>query len=528
MTRTRDHGPVSAQPPTAPPPAMSRGPEVPRRPGRGLGPLGHRLFLAFALVALASVALLTAAALVGTDRGLSSARQSDRQSTASRVAVAAADAYRRADGWTGADLGKARSLASGAGAGLTVRDAEGHVVLTTVTGSGSGSGSGSGDDDHGMGMSGGMSGGQGHGSGMGAAGGGPTASASVVAGGGTVGSVLLRFPAGAGTTGRSVAWGWVTAAAVGAVALALAVSWFVTRRLTAPVVRVAASARALAAGDRAARAGIDAPGELGELARAFDAMADDVTHAEQARHRLAADIAHELRTPLAALQAGLEELRDGYAEPAPERLAALHDQALRLGRVVGDLGELADAESARLSLRLAKTDLAAVVRAAVTDREAELRTAGLTVRTAPAPDDGSGPGPAPLPVLADADRLHQALGNLLSNAARHCRPGDTVTVTVSATDTEALVEVADTGPGIPADELPHVFERLWRGGRARTTGGSGIGLAVVKELVTAHGGTVGAASGPDGGTRMTLRLPRADGARPRSGSHGPRPKPGVS
>ncbi|MCZ4509396.1 ATP-binding protein [Streptomyces sp. ActVer] len=105
--------------------------------------------------------------------------------------------------------------------------------------------------------------------------------------------------------------------------------------------------------------------------------------------------------------------------------------------------------------------------------------------------------------------MHQALGNLLSNVARHCRPGDTVTVTTSATPSEALVEVADTGPGIPADELPHVFDRLRRGARARSAGGSGIGLAVVKELVTAHGGTVTADSGPGGGTRMALRLPRA-------------------
>jgi two-component system, OmpR family, sensor histidine kinase BaeS len=114
-----------------------------------------------------------------------------------------------------------------------------------------------------------------------------------------------------------------------------------------------------------------------------------------------------------------------------------------------------------------------------------------------------------VPVRADADRLRQALGSLLSNTARHCRPGDTVTVTTSARPAEALVEVADTGPGIPAEEPPHVFDRLWRGARAHAGGGSGIGIAVVKELVSAPGGTVTAESGRDGGTRMTLRLPRA-------------------
>ncbi|MHC3474839.1 HAMP domain-containing sensor histidine kinase [Streptomyces sp. 7R007] len=466
---------------------MTREPGSPRsgvRPPGGLGPLGRRLFAAFAVVALASVALLTAAALVGTDRGLSSAHQADRQRTASRVAAAAADAYRAEGGWSAADLTSARALAAGAGAVLTVRNADDEMIS-------GGSGSrdehsmpGSGQGHHGRGMS-----------------NGPGASAAVVVGSRTIGSVHLAFSAGSGSAGLSVAWGWVAAAAAGALALALGVSWFVTRRLTAPVVRVAATARALAAGDRSARARIDAPGELGDLARAFDAMADDVGHAEQARHRLAADVAHELRTPLASLRAGLEELRDGYTDPSPGRLASLHDQALRLGRIIDDLGELAEAESARLSLHLAEVDLTALTEAAVAEREAELRTAGLTVHTVP--------GPAPLPVRADADRLHQALGNLLSNTARHCRPGDTVTVTTSATPTEALVEVADTGPGIPAAELPHVFDRLWRGSRARAGGGSGIGLAVVKELVTAHGGTVTAASVLDGGTRMTLRVPRA-------------------
>lgn len=165
-------------------------------------------------------------------------------------------------------------------------------------------------------------------------------------------------------------------------ALALAVSWFVTRRLTAPVVRVASTARALAAGDRGARARIDAPGELGDLARAFDAMADDVGHVEQARHRLAADVAHELRTPLTSLQAGLEELRDGYADPSAERLASLHDQALRLGRIVDNLGELAEAESARLSLHLAEVDLTAL---AVAERSRAAHGGADRTHQSPAP-----------------------------------------------------------------------------------------------------------------------------------------------
>jgi two-component system sensor histidine kinase BaeS len=418
---------------------------------------------------------------VGTDRGISTAQQADRQRVATRAAAAAGKAYREAGGWQAAGWGPVRTIAAGAEAVLTVRDAEATVVLSTA---------GSMD---GTGMP-----GMGRGTGAGAASG-RTASASVVVDGRTVGSVHLRFPAGAGSAGLDIAWGWVAVAAVVALALALAVSWYVTRRLTVPIVRVARAARAIAAGDRTARSRVAAPGELGELSRAFDHMADDVGRAERARRQLAADVAHELRTPLAALQAGLEELRDGYADPAPQRLAALHDQTLRLGRIVGDLAELSEAESARLSLHMADLDLTALVRKAVSDREAELRAAGLTVRTRL--------GPAPLTVRADGDRLHQALGNLLSNAARYCRPGDTVTVTTSAGDGGVLIEVADTGPGIPEAELPHVFDRLWRGSAAHRTGGSGIGLAVVKELAAAHGGTVTATSGPAGGTRIVIGLP---------------------
>ncbi|MEU0644989.1 sensor histidine kinase [Streptomyces umbrinus] len=466
--------------------------EAGRRPG--LGPLGRRLFAAFAVVALSSVALLTAAALVGIDRGITTARQDDRQRVAERTATEASTAYRRAGGWSAADLGPTRTIAAGVDAALTVRDADSRVILSTADSSDG--------TEHDTGMQ-----GQGHGTGMSGAASGRTASADVVSGDSTVGSVDLRFPHGSVSAGRGIAWGWITGAALAALALTLAVSWYVTRRLTDPVVRVADTARALAAGDHAARARVDAPGELGDLSRAFDTMADDVTHTEQARRRLAADVAHELRTPLAALQAGLEELRDGYADPSLSRLAALHDQTLRLGRVVGDLAELSEAESARLSLNAVPVDLAHLVRRAVTDREAELRAAGLTVRTRIATE--------PLPVRADADRIHQALGNLLSNSARYCRPGDTVTVTASAEGDSVLVEVADGGPGIPADELPHVFDRLWRGSAARDrSGGSGIGLAVVKELIAAHGGGVTAFSEPAAGTRIVIRLPRDRSARP--------------
>ena len=465
---------------TAERPAGHQGDQPAKRDGdrpAGLGPLGWRLLAAFVLVALSSVVVLTVAALVGAERGLDATRRADREQVAERAAGAAAAAWRAAGSWERADLRAAVTVADAAGANLLVRDASGATVTSSA------------DAGHMPGMGPGMRGGP-----VGQGG----VTWPVVVDGQTVGSVRLGFGTPASSPGRGVAWSWILLAAAAAILVAILASWFVTHRLSGPITRLAAAARALAAGDRSARSGVIAPGELGELARTFDRMADDLNHAERARRRLAADVAHELRTPLAALQASLEELRDGLATPAPARLAGLHDQALRLGRVVGDLAELSAAESAALSLRMADVDLSEVTRAVLAARDAQLRAGGLDVHA----ELREG-----VVVRGDADRLHQALGNLLANAARYCRPGDQVTARVSVTNGQGVVEIADTGPGINPDDLPHVFDRLWRGRGSGGTSGSGIGLAVVRELVTAHGGTVGAASPPGGGATFTIRLP---------------------
>ncbi|WIM92896.1 HAMP domain-containing sensor histidine kinase [Actinoplanes oblitus] len=424
------------------------------------GPLARRLLAAFLLVALSSVAVLTVAALVATDRGLASSEQHDREQAAGRVAAAAARAYAQVGGWQHADLAVASALATAAGARL-VAPGTGHRM-------GSGMGMGSSVD------------------------------AAVLVNGTQVGTVRLEFPAGP-ATGRTVAWSWIAGAAAVALLAGLLVSGYVTRRLTRPLVALAATARRFAAGEHTARARLAAPGELGEVAHAFDTMADEVVRAETVRRRLAADVAHELRTPLAGLQAGLEELRDGLREADPARLAALHDQSLRLGRIVQDLADLSAAEAAALSLHPIDTDLAEVATAALAAQRPRLDAAGLTVAARL---------DTPAPVRGDPDRLHQVVANLLANAARYCRPGDRVRVETRVEEGTVTLEVADTGPGIPPDELPHAFERLWRGRGAARVAGSGIGLAVVRELVTAHGGRVTLDAPAGGGVTVTLHLPR--------------------
>jgi two-component system, OmpR family, sensor histidine kinase BaeS len=437
------------------------------------GPLGRRLLAAFLLVALSSVAVLTVAALIATDRGLASAAQQDRQRVAARAALAAAEAYEQSDGWDGADLAAASVIAEAADARLVVRDTGGSMVWP---GRGMGPGAGG---MHSTDLA------------------GPVVETAVTVGGQRVGSVRLVFPASA-PGGRTVAWSWVAGAAGVALLAALLVSAYVWGRLARPLAVVAATARRFAAGERSARAGVRAPGELGEVAHAFDTMADEVVRAETVRRRLAADIAHELRTPLAGLQAGLEELRDGLQAADTERLAVLHDQSLRLGRIVQDLADLSAAESAALSLHPVDTDLAGIAAAALAAQRPRLDAAGLTVTS---------DLDLPVPVRGDPDRLHQAVVNLLANAARYCRPGDRVHLRVRAEDGQAVLQVADTGPGIASDELPHAFDRLWRGRDTAGTAGSGIGLAVVRELVTAHGGAVRIDSPAAGGVTVTMRLP---------------------
>ncbi|TFC52188.1 HAMP domain-containing histidine kinase [Cryobacterium sp. TMT1-21] len=468
--------------------AVGSGPRV------GLGSLGRRLLLAFVLVAVSSVLVLTAAALIGVDRGEQVAQAAEHQQVAQSAAAAAADAYQQAGGWETADLSRALAVGEAASGRLAVLDQDGATLQSATHGSGGNPGGP----------------GQGNGSGSGSGMGQVVVTAPIVVDGTRVGTIRVAFGGSAGTRVLDVAWAWIAVAAGVALVMAIGTSWLVTRRLVRPIRGMTDAARSFTAGDRQARVTGTAPGELGELSVAFNGMADAVVRSDRDRRNLTADVAHELRTPLAALQAGLEELRDGLVQPTPEGLAGLHDQSLRLGRVVADLAELSAVETAGLSLHLAPVDLARLVREEASLREPQLRAVGLGVIL-----DLAGP----VSVRADADRVHQAVGNLLANAARYCRPGDEVTLAVtvegaggsSGSGGHAVLTVADSGPGIPADELPFIFDRLWRGRAAEEVAGSGIGLALVREIVTSHGGTIGATSAPGRGATITIRLPLSPG-----------------
>ena len=313
----------------------------------------------------------------------------------------------------------------------------------------------------------------------------------------TIGTVIPHVMAAPGHL-DPVSPAWLLAATAASAALAVVISLVVTRRMVAPMQEVLVMARAFAAGAHDVRVPDFGRPELAELADALNSAASEVERSEQARRRLTADIAHELRTPLAALQAGLEELRDGFVSPDRARLAALHDQAARLGRIVNDLGELAAAESVELGLTFEPVDLADVAERAMLARTVSLTGAGLAVRLDTAPG---------VVVLADEDRLHQIVGNLLSNTALYCRSGDRVVVRVRREGAHGLLEVEDTGPGFQDDELNHAFDRSWRGTSSGGTQGSGLGLPIVRALLLAQNGRIDISSETGKGTTVRVTLP---------------------
>ena len=212
-------------------------------------------------------------------------------------------------------------------------------------------------------------------------------------------------------------------------------------------------------------------------------------------------MAHELRTPVAILQAETEALVDGVSAPTPDALVSLHDESLRLGRMVQDLQTLASADAAGLSLERSRVDFAAVAAGAADSLAGRFSASGVRLER----------DLSPAIVWADPSRLRQIVANLLANVAKFTPPGGTVRLTVGIRDRWARMDVSDTGPGVPVDEQERVFERFFRGSAGRKAGGSGIGLAVVKDLVEAHGGQV-ALETPGyrpGGACFVVRIPLA-------------------
>jgi signal transduction histidine kinase len=298
--------------------------------------------------------------------------------------------------------------------------------------------------------------------------------------------------------GRFFLWGGLLA-----VAIAVAITFFLSRRILAPVKALTLASRRLGRGDFSPRVPVKDKSELGELAEAFNSMAADLERAEKLRRNMVADVAHELRTPLSNVRGYLEAIRDGVIKPDKKAIRSLNEEATLLSRLVDDLQELALAEAGELNLVCQTEDVSELVNQTVAAMRAQAAAKGLMMSI-------DLPEKLP-PVNIDYHRISQVLRNLLENAVAHTSQGGAITVAAKQQDKWVEVSVTDTGEGIPAEDLPNIFERFYRvdKSRARATGGSGLGLTIAKRLVEAHGGKLGVQSELGKGSRFSFTIPVA-------------------
>ncbi len=299
-------------------------------------------------------------------------------------------------------------------------------------------------------------------------------------------------------------------AAAAALGVALAVSVLISRRIVAPICAMLRASERIAEGHYDERVDVPVGGsvedldELGQMAIQFNRMAASLENIEGIRRQLIGDVAHELRTPLATLRGSLEALMDGVLEPTPENLHALGREIDRMQRLVRDLEELSRVEAGSYEIRRGRVDLNELVRAVTDSLRPQFDEKGVNLEL-----DAMEGLP---PVEVDEGRVQQVLTNIIGNALQYTPGGGQVRIRISRDRDQAAVEVVDTGIGISAEHIGHIFDRFYRvdPSRARASGGSGIGLTIAKRLVEAHGGRIWAESeGPGKGSRFTFTLPLA-------------------
>jgi two-component system, OmpR family, sensor histidine kinase BaeS len=266
--------------------------------------------------------------------------------------------------------------------------------------------------------------------------------------------------------------------------LAVVLSYAINRRILKPLTRMTAITEEIAAGEFSARVPMATTDEVGQLARAFNRMAENLEKIERLRRTLMIDVAHELRTPLTNIRGYLEALNDGVLPPAPETLALLQDETLRLVQLVEDVLALARADAAGGRLQPQAVDLKPLIENTLAAFSPAIERKSLTVRIE---------AHQPVPVIrADTDRLARVLRNLTDNAVQYAPPGSIMEVHMIPENDDIQVEYTNTATDLLPADLPYLFERFYRGekSRSRHHGGAGIGLSIVKELVEAHGGSV--------------------------------------
>jgi len=446
----------------------------------GFGRLGVRLSLAFIAVALAAIAVnaVISAEILGTD--IKRLVGAEERGLASAVALTSGAAFRQA-GWVHADLDESYALARRADAAVQVRDMTGRVV-------GSSPHFASFPPWH-------------------------SRTVPVVVEGQRVGHVTTRFSSKTGPEMmrefEARKWKSRLMAAGVAALIAFVVALVVARPIARPLESMLEAVRARGAGRRFVRVeNVGGIGVIRELLESYNQTTLALDERDRLQRNLVADVAHELRTPVAVLQASHEAMIDGVTDSTPENLESLREEVLRLARMVDDLQRLAAAESAALQLRLVPHDLSAVTAEAAAGLRDTFAAAGVSLELRL----------TEVRVRCDSTRMREVISNLLTNALKFTPPGGRVLLETGPADGSrvAMVRVTDTGIGIPADELPHVTERFYRGARSQEiTPGSGIGLTIVAELAHAHSGEFTIASEPGVGTQVTILLPEIGSAESR-------------
>ena len=289
--------------------------------------------------------------------------------------------------------------------------------------------------------------------------------------------------------------------ALASLAACIVIGAYMARRMARPIARVVQTAGSIAGGDLSGRIH-DRSGtkEIGALTDSINSLAETLEKQEALRKRLTADVAHELRTPLATLQSHVEAMIDGVWEPDKERLQGFHDEIVRLSRMVGDLEKLSAYEGENLTLHYERFDISGLVARLLLHFESEFKNKNIALHFVEREQF----------LEADKDKISQVLINLISNALKYTQEGGSVAIEVSESGNEVQVSVRDTGIGIPEEDLPFIFERFYRTDKSRNrlTGGSGIGLTIAKSIAAAHRGSISVRSKMDEGSEFVLILPK--------------------
>ena len=417
--------------------------------------LRARLVVAFVGVALLAATMATVYSSVSMDAQVAAAAKARLERSATHFGDVAAVVYEQNGGWTSAGAVELHHLARLDDLAVLLKDGAGRTVLGFPPSTPAEDGA--------------------------------SATAPVVSGGQTIGSVTVSQANGRLLTAeeallRQQLDRMHIVAGITSAAIAFAIGLYLALTLSRPLRRIRAGAEAMGAGDLDVRVKETGDDEIRSVAKALNGLAETLQREEELRKESVADLAHELRTPVMGLLARVEAAQDAVFDDEAANLAAMHDEALRLTRLLDDLSALADAERPGLLLSAEPVDLAAVAAGAAEALKPGFADKGIAFTT----------DLQATVVAGDQKRLEQVVVNLLTNALRYTDAGGRVNLSVRQVGGDAVLEVADSGIGIPAEDLAHVFTRFWRGekSRSRATGGAGIGLTIVKELVRAHGGQV--------------------------------------